>query len=61
MNAFVFYEQLEMAVQYGLDIAIPSYEVKELFDDLNDLIKTARESEERGKVNEKVSSKADIL
>jgi hypothetical protein len=49
MNLFRFYEQLEFALNCKLDIAaIPNNEVQELFDDLNDLISTAREAENKG-------------
>ena len=44
MNLFRFYEQLETAIQHGLDVSfIPNNEIKELFDNLNDLINKARE------------------
>ena len=48
INLAVFYEQLELAIQYKLDVAsIPSNEAQELFDNLNDLINTAREAENK--------------
>jgi len=46
MNLFQFYEKLELALQYGLDVSsIPNGEVKELHDNIKDVIKEAREYE----------------
>ena len=46
MNLFKFYEQLEFALKFNLDVSsIPNNEVKELFENLNDLINKARQNE----------------
>jgi hypothetical protein len=47
MNLFQFYEQLEFAIKYKLDASIPNSEVKELYDNLNDLINKVREGEKK--------------
>jgi hypothetical protein len=48
INLAVFYQQLELAIQYKLDVSsIPNEEVQELFDNLNDLINSAREAENK--------------
>jgi len=52
MNLFKFYEQLEFAMQFGLDLSsIPNNEIKELFDNLNNLIETARGNEKLEEVS----------